>query len=301
MISADALVDKFKYALDDGWGYIFGQSGTEWTKSDQNQKVKYMESTYGSDWKKDADAKNSKYYRSALLGGKWIGHRVADCSGLFVWAYRQFGEKIAHVSTTIYTSYCGKKGRLTDDLKKSISPGTAVFTGDLETNHPHVGLYVGNGKVIEAAGVDAGVCTSNLSAGKWKWYGELKAVTYPDNDSGFPENPGWRPTIRRGSKGTEVKECQAMLDKLGYDLGPCGVDGDFGRQTEKAVKEFQRDNRLGQDGVVGPLTWDALDKAVSTLKDQPKVKTYSVTVKGLTKEEAEALMMDYKDSVLTEE
>jgi peptidoglycan hydrolase-like protein with peptidoglycan-binding domain len=40
-----------------------------------------------------------------------------------------------------------------------------------------------------------------------------------------------------------------------------GIDGDFGAGTEVAVAKFQRDQKLDVDGIVGPGTWAALDKA----------------------------------------
>lgn len=53
----------------------------------------------------------------------------------------------------------------------------------------------------------------------------------------------------------EVKGLQAELNKEGFSLD---VDGLFGRDTEAAVKRFQREHGLDDDGVVGPLTWAAL-------------------------------------------
>ncbi len=52
-----------------------------------------------------------------------------------------------------------------------------------------------------------------------------------------------------------VKELQELLDADGFGLG---VDGLFGRNTEAAVKRFQREQGLDDDGVVGSLTWGAL-------------------------------------------
>ena len=53
----------------------------------------------------------------------------------------------------------------------------------------------------------------------------------------------------------EVKELQTQLNKEGFSLA---VDGLFGRDTESAVKRFQAEHLLDDDGVVGPLTWAAL-------------------------------------------
>lgn len=70
-----------------------------------------------------------------------------------------------------------------------------------------------------------------------------------------------RPMLREGSEGEAVKTMQEMLEKLKYDLGEYGVDGDFGPDTEKAVKSFQKASRLEVDGICGPKTWAALEAA----------------------------------------
>ena len=57
-------------------------------------------------------------------------------------------------------------------------------------------------------------------------------------------------TLRKGSKGEEVKTLQRLLG--------LAVDGVFGMYTEKAVKEFQLKHGLAADGVVGTKTWEAL-------------------------------------------
>ncbi len=71
--------------------------------------------------------------------------------------------------------------------------------------------------------------------------------------------------IKRGSKGRQVAELQTLLNTKGFDTGT--PDGIFGRGTEKAVKEFQSSAGLVADGVVGNMTWQALN-------DNP-VKTYN--------------------------
>ena len=62
---------------------------------------------------------------------------------------------------------------------------------------------------------------------------------------------------------------------------------------EAAVKEFQRDHKLVVDGVVGPMTWDALDKAISQLDEKPIEKIYSVIIRNLDKTQAEAIANNY--------
>lgn len=58
--------------------------------------------------------------------------------------------------------------------------------------------------------------------------------------------------LKIGSRGTAVSNLQQRLKDLGYSIGK--VDGIFGSQTQKAVKEFQKDNGLAADGIAGPKT-----------------------------------------------
>lgn len=66
-----------------------------------------------------------------------------------------------------------------------------------------------------------------------------------------------KPTIKKGSKGEAVELLQELLVVKGYVLV---IDGDFGPKTEAAVKDFQNKQHLKVDGIVGPLTWNALCK-----------------------------------------
>ncbi|MEU8847169.1 protein kinase [Streptomyces sp. NPDC048564] len=59
----------------------------------------------------------------------------------------------------------------------------------------------------------------------------------------------------RGDKGQRVVQVQCMLTKRGYSVGGSGVDGEFGADTESAVRLFQSDKGLSVDGEVGPNTW----------------------------------------------
>ena len=65
--------------------------------------------------------------------------------------------------------------------------------------------------------------------------------------------------LRLGSKGEQVKIIQEFLG--------IKVDGDFGPNTEKSVKEWQRQNDLVADGIVGPATWDAMGIATTDISE----------------------------------
>ncbi len=60
-----------------------------------------------------------------------------------------------------------------------------------------------------------------------------------------------------GSVGPEVEMLQRILYSIGYNPGP--IDGIFGPLTRSAVVRFQLDNGLVPDGIVGPMTWAAID------------------------------------------
>lgn len=75
------------------------------------------------------------------------------------------------------------------------------------------------------------------------------------------------PILKRGSKGRAVAYLQFLLISYGINVGGAGVDGDFGTNTENAVKTFQQQYnsvpnverpKLTVDGEVAEKTWRAL-------------------------------------------
>ena len=167
MIDPGQLISKFRQALSEGWGYIWGTAGVMWTAAKQAA----LERTTDDD-----RAMGRKY------GKKWIGHMVADCSGLFSWAFAQLGGYMYHGSNTMWNKYCSSQGELKNGRRTDgheLKPGTAVFTyNKKKKKRGHVGLYIGDGTVIEAEGTIKGVITSKITAAKWVEWGELKGVDY---------------------------------------------------------------------------------------------------------------------------
>lgn len=97
----------------------------------------------------------------------------------------------------------------------------------------------------------------------WGWRGAARPA---------PSPPGPRPprlamampamNLKRGSKGAAVRQLQTALVKLGHmsqaqvNTGP----GDFGPQTERALKNFQARYGVPATGFYGPLTRAAFTK-----------------------------------------
>lgn len=81
-----------------------------------------------------------------------------------------------------------------------------------------------------------------------------------------------RTWIQRGDSGAEVEEMQEILVSIGYDCGRAGVDGQFGEDTERAVKAFQLYAGLFVDGQCGVKTWGALREVYNVMgkaKEKP--------------------------------
>ncbi|WP_159587409.1 N-acetylmuramidase domain-containing protein [Chelativorans xinjiangense] len=65
--------------------------------------------------------------------------------------------------------------------------------------------------------------------------------------------------LRKGDRGTAVRHLQNLLRALGHAVA---ADGDFGPKTDAAVTLFQRHQGLTADGIFGPATMEAMEKAL---------------------------------------
>jgi peptidoglycan hydrolase-like protein with peptidoglycan-binding domain len=65
--------------------------------------------------------------------------------------------------------------------------------------------------------------------------------------------------LRIGSRGSAVEKIQQALIDAGFPLPKFGVDGNFGAETQSAVRHYQSSHGLAPDGIVGPLTMGSLD------------------------------------------
>jgi peptidoglycan hydrolase-like protein with peptidoglycan-binding domain len=65
--------------------------------------------------------------------------------------------------------------------------------------------------------------------------------------------------IKKGSKGNLVRIAQEKLLAKGYKLPKYGADGDYGSETEEAIKELQKDAKISVDGICGDDTWAVIN------------------------------------------
>lgn len=164
--------------------------------------------------------------------------------------YKQAGQATSEpeVGNQIFFRYAVETGH-TGIVYKVTSSYVYTVEGNVNGGEVQAKKYAKNNRYIEGYG-------------RPKWSMITKAEPAPAP----------RPVLRFGSKGTAVKQLQENLLGLGYKLPIYGADSDFGSETERAVKAFQRDHSLEVDGIVGPMTYAALDAAVEASGKAQHVK-----------------------------
>ena len=235
-------------------GYIFGAVG---------QDPKKMSDWYFSGQYGGAQLKQALYWRTHAP-------RVWDCNGLAEGYYKDVtGVDINARARDNYDSWCDPRGEGTIPANFRV-PGAAVFKRSSYIHH--VGFLTepvdadrpgGDWYVIEARGVMTGVIRSRLSENDWNCWGLMtKYFDYGkmDAQTAAPEPEtalGGRP-LKRGARGEDVRKLQETLLSLDYDLSRYGADGQYGAETEAAVKRLQASQELAVDGIYGEDTHAAL-------------------------------------------
>lgn len=73
--------------------------------------------------------------------------------------------------------------------------------------------------------------------------------------------------LRIGSRGHAVTQLQRFLTAIGFDVG--GIDGAYGTKTLAGVRQFQENQGLKPDGVVGSQTRTAIHRVFDALPAAP--------------------------------
>lgn len=189
---------------------------------------------------------------------------TVDCSGLVMQVYKKFGFSLGRTTYVQATA-----GRYVD--KWSLQPGDIVCMSYPDGRIGHVGIYVGDDKMIHAPGT-----------GRYVQYGtNISSWTYSNGGCKLEygrrlidDIPGYapkKPSVSDTSRTLEIEELNEEYNVSVQELQRClnylmdaglSEDGVFGAKTENAVKNFQSAYGLTPDGVAGPQTLKALNNAI---------------------------------------
>lgn len=181
-----------------------------------------------------------------------------------------------------------KPGESGYSLPDKYKPGGSSYNGDL-TDYYHIGTVTQVNPLV-ITHMTSPAAKKDTKLGKWSYYGKLPQVDYDDVSPTPSPTPERLPTLRIGDRGEYVTLAQTKLIQRGYDCGASGADGIYGQKTATAVRDFQRDHDLIDDGVIGAMTWVALN--------QQDDDCYTVTIDGLTKSQADALSRQYPNAIV---
>lgn len=269
-----------------GWPYVFGArwqycspANRRARYSDEHQTIKTACKNYNGSG--SAGCKGCKWYPNEKYT------RINDCRGFTYGILKAvYGWELVGAGCTSQWNTEANwkaKGNVSDGVPANTLVCLFVKKGK-KMEHTGFGL---NGETVECS---SGVQHFTTMNKKWTDWAVPACV---DGDIPEPE-PGKKPTLKKGDKGSWVVLAQTELINKGYSCGKTGADGDFGKNTETAVKAFQKDHGLKVDGIIGEQTWNALDGA------EPAIR-YTVTIPGLTATQADALILQYPNGTKTEE
>lgn len=141
-----------------------------------------------------------------------------------------------------------------------------ISVGEFLWMKGHCGIYIGGGKVVESTPKwENGVQITDLSARSWQKHGKLPYVEYASQEAaeGVKFVTIELPMLSVGSKGNAVKTLQRLLHiygRRGKDGNALSIDGDFGKNTDFALRSFQKSRGIAVDGICGKDSWSKLLK-----------------------------------------
>lgn len=239
MISAGQVVSMAQRAIEEEWGYVWGGQGQLYSAE--------LAAKWGA---AKRSGKSKEYYVNTCA--KWFGHIVVDCSGLLVECMRSYDDEYGDRGSLTFYKQGTEKGPISSIPN---IPGLGLWKPG------HVGLYIGDGKIIEARGVAYGVVETTVAGRDFTQWFKIANVDYNESYE-LPEDSSEeafrlnRYLRYEPMSGTDIAAVQAALEQAGYDPGP--IDGKYGQLTAEAVRQFQIEHKLRVDCIVGEQTTDAL-------------------------------------------
>lgn len=233
MLTNLGLVEYAKVALKEGWGYVWGTFGQVLTESFLQQKIRQYPQGVGS-------------YES-VIRSKWMGKNVADCVGLIKGYYwMDENGKFKYDAKTDITA-----DTMLDRAKEKGYIGTMPeIPGVLLHKKGHVGIYIGNGEVIEARSTKEGVIKTKLSAGNWTAWSKCPYIEYVKDPAAPKTTPAKEPVATSPTPTTSDKKTWEYY-----------IIGDVTKQLQHELN-VQFKAGLKEDGYLGDLTLAALKRVV---------------------------------------
>lgn len=289
----EGLATYARKALAEGWRYWYGATGVKCTAELLARKT----AQYPEHYKSDRTARCNRDIAE--------GRMAADCIGLakgYMWLDEDTGRQVYKANACPDAS---ANGMFAQAAEKGDIASMPDVPGLMVRFNGHTGVYVGGGKVIEARGFNYGVVETEIDRRPWTHWYRLPGLIYEGAARPAEYLPGNR-ILRRGLRGGDVKRAQEMLMALGYALPLFGADGDYGAETEKAVRAFQKAANLVVDGLCGPKTIAALTAQCDQThpeEDAPSGETVTVEHETVIRrgpgETFEALTVAEAGTVLT--
>lgn len=272
------------------WAYVYSAWGAECTPSERRKRYKLCPGH------ETIKTKCKGFEDSNCSGCQWFPEgqrtRCFDCRGFTNWCLRQIGFDL-YGDTCSSQWNCSTNWKAKGEIKTMPRDILCCLFVHKNGKWTHTGFGY-NDETLECS---VGVQYNSKRASKWTHWAIpvcMDGEVIPPTPAPTPTPSTSKPTIRKGSTGEYVYLAQTQLLSKGYDIGKSGVDGKFGSATESAVKAFQKDRGLKADGIIGPMTWKALDDTTPTA-------LYAVTIPHMTKAKADELLKQYPGAVVVEE
>ena len=253
MTGADQLTQWARTEI--GSPYIFGAAGQKCTPTYRQQVMK-SKPEYAEAIQRNCPVLSGK--STSCSGCKYEGRKAYDCRGLTREGLRAVtGRPIMGAGATSQWNDASN-WEIKGPIHAMPERPCIVFVQKGSTMS-HTGIYIGGSAVIHASGHNSGVIDSPMPR-SWTHYA-IPIGLYEEGETIVEDAY----LIRRRDKGEKIKNLQEGLMKLGYALPRFGADGDFGAETEAAVKRFQQDHGLPPDAVWDSECQAALSAALTAM------------------------------------
>lgn len=236
-----------------------------------SRSVKYIVIHYTGN-QKDIALNNCKYFQTS--GRKASAHFFVDNANIYQSV--ELRDRAWHCGTsgTYYHSACRNTNSI--GIEMCCTAGNYKVSETTQINAAYLCAYLCKLIGVTASTVDAYVLRHYDVTHK------KCPAQYVTNQSEWTQFKTWvknilntgshnvRSYLMKGDNNTEVKTMQSNLIKIGYSCGNSGADGDFGDNTDKAVRAFQSDYGLTVDGKYGSGSKAKMTEVLNLMKNPTK-------------------------------